>query len=104
MDDDVDVGHAFHALVAEVAADGQHGAAVEALERVAGQDLVLQPLARVTAQQDGDARVRQLADDLGQDGLAHEPGGAGQQQRLAGEPFLQQHAGYLDLGQSRALY
>ena len=82
VDDDVDVAGQVEVVVAEVAADGLDVGAVEALERGGGEDLVLEPVVGVAAQQDRDRRLGQLADDLGQHGLADEPGGAGQQQRF----------------------
>ena len=44
-------------------------------------------------------RVGQLADDLREHGLADEPRGTGQQQRLAGESVLQRRVEYLFRGQ-----
>ena len=88
VDDDVDVAHALEPVVAEVAADGLDVAAVEALERLARQDLVAQAAFGVAAQQHGHAGVRKLAHDLREQCLAEETRGTREQQRLAGEPLL----------------
>jgi hypothetical protein len=100
VDDDVDVVDPLEPVVAEVARDRFDRAAVEALERRAREHLVLQALLRViAAQQHRDGGVGQLADDLREHGLADEPGGTGEQQRLAGETVLQRRVEYLFFGQ-----
>ena len=67
---------------------GLHAAAVEALAGTAVEDLVLEALLRVAAQQQRDLRVRQLPQDLAEHGFSEESRGPGEQDGLAGELLL----------------
>ena len=88
VDDDVDPAADVQALTAEVAADGLHAAAVQSLARTAVEDLVLEALLRVAAQQQRDLRVRQLPQDLAEHGFSEESRGPGEQDGLAGQLLL----------------
>ena len=88
VDDDVDAGRELEALVAEVAADDADPAAVEPFAGAARQNLVVETLLGVAAQQQHDLGVGQLPQDLTEHGFSEESRGPGEQDGLAGQLLL----------------